>query len=202
MPEADPGLARVGLDIAEGIHRQPEPIRRNLFVGRLMALAVALRANAQLNRAVARKRHFSAFLRRPARRLQKTRNAKSPKFAPRLRISAPGGESIPIREPDNIVDIRLETPTVEGQALRRIIGKLYHRVFPAQLNRVDAKLPRGSLDEAFRDVVCFGLAGTSVCIDRCSIRKDTERFRVNMRYDITSAHRSQRRPRGGTRRRT
>ncbi len=71
MPEADPGLARVRLDVAESLHRQPEAVAGDLLVSGLVALAVGFCADPQLDGAVGGKANLGSLLRGTPRRLKK-----------------------------------------------------------------------------------------------------------------------------------
>ena len=93
MPVAALHLARVGLDVAEGVDRQAEQVGGDLRIAGLVALAVRLRAEHQRHLPVRLEADLGALAGRAARGFEKTGDPEPAQPAARRRLPAPRGEA-------------------------------------------------------------------------------------------------------------
>ena len=159
--------ARVALADLDALDRHAERLRQDLREHRLVALALALRADAR-HQPVGPDLDHDMLVGDAAGAVEMAREAEAAPLARRLAGGAPAGEARFVGR----LQRRLEQPRavrgVVGVAARRRVGHLVgpEQVEAAQVGRRAAGLVGGDVDQAFEQEQRLGLAGAADGVDR------------------------------------
>ena len=101
-------------------------------------------------------------------------DAPAAQFAARAALLFARGKADPVGEPQRVVQQVGEVAAVIGRPVRRPVRHRLGRdvVLAAQLDRVDAQLPGGGLDQSFHIVIGFGPPGAAISPDRGCVGED------------------------------
>ena len=188
--------ARVGLHVADRLHRHAEPVGGDLGKGGLVALAVGLGADRDRHRAVALEAHLGALVGRAARGLEEAGDADAAQ--PAARLASARRAAKPACRPRATARSRLSTKPPESivHAHRRLVREGRDQVLPPELGRIAAERARRGLDAALDDVVGLGLAGAAIGVDRHGVGEGAAHVDRDRRDVVDAAMRR----RGGDRR--
>ncbi|HEX4617447.1 MAG TPA: hypothetical protein VH230_16220 [Stellaceae bacterium] len=193
---AVPGAAlhepRIGLDETKHVNGQAEQRRGNLRVARLVPLAVRLGAEDQRNPAVV-EAYFGEFVRRAARRFEKTADPEPAQPAARSRLGAPRRETSVAGLRQRVVEIGGKAPAIDGHAERAAIGEGGDHIAPPQAHGVPAVPSGGDVDQPLDQVIRLGLSGAAIGVDRHSVGEDAAHIHKDGRDRVDAAHRRRRR---------
>ncbi len=158
----------------------------------LVALAPGLRNRIHVQLARLVEARVRLVLGREPRRadLEKSRDADAAKPALALRRLAPRGKALPVGKRERLVHHALELAAVVGRAVGGLVGHRLRRdeVLSAQLDRVEAVLGGGVVDQPLDRVGDVGAPGTAVGRNGNRVRVCAARVRVQRRDAIHPAH--------------
>ncbi len=175
------------MDDLDVLHRHAELVRDELGEGRLVALAVAVRAGQDLD--VARRVELESvptpladtaaqladhLRRRQPAGLDVGREADAAQLAARLGLGAAGLEALVVGDLDRLVDDRRVVARIVLQADRRLVreGRRRDEVLPAQLGRIHLQLGGRLADDASRSTIGrLGTSGAAIGVDRRGVRQ-------------------------------
>jgi hypothetical protein len=190
---------RVGLHVADRLHRHAQALGDDLRIGGLVALPVRFGADRDRHRAVGLEAHLGALVRRAARSLQETGDAQPAQAAARLGLGAAGLEARDVGTGHGAVEIVDEAARIDGQAHRRLVREGGDQVLAPQLGGIETELARRRFDTALGDVVGLGLAGAAVGVDRHCIGEGAEHVDGDRRDIVDAAMRGRSGDRRGAR---
>ena len=155
---------RVALDDREMRHGQLEFAREDLRVGGLVALAVAVRADAKLDRLVGAHAHFAVFVGRPARHLDVVGEPDPAQPAVPPRGRAPLLEAVPaglvLRDRHRARIVAAVVDRARGRAVGILAG--LNGIAPAQLDAVDPHLGCRDVQQPLDQVDGLRLPGAAI----------------------------------------
>src|SRR5581483_3622203 len=145
-------------------------------------------ADRQQQAAFARKRDPRALARLAAGDLEKTPDAEPAPLAAGLGLRPAGGKAGGVGPRQRIGDDRGELAAVEDGAERACIRKLRRgdQVAAAKLDRVDADLARGSVDQPLDAVIRLGPPGAAIGAGRHGVGEDAADAQPDLR-DVVHA---------------
>ncbi len=186
MPAAGVEIIRIALPKPEVRERQAERIGRDLGKCRLVALAVGMRADHQIDPAVVTDAHFRHFIGLAARRFEKAGVAQATQPAPLARASPARIESR--GGLDRVIDRVGKTALLDREAHRACMGKAAKDVLAPQLQRIHPELGGSNIDAALNQIVRLGLAGAAIGIDRRRVGEHAAGLKGDQRDVIDAAH--------------
>eukprot|EP00043_Microstomoeca_roanoka_P002426 m.38320 g.38320 ORF g.38320 m.38320 type:complete len:1021 (-) comp11478_c0_seq1:708-3770(-) len=194
------GVAVVDLDLAR---IDADHLGHDLGEGGLVPLTVRMRAGIDADRAGCVDPHGGGFVktgagaqlsdevrRRDAAGLDVMGDAEAAQLAAFLRFLGPGGEARVIRDLEHLVHRRVVIPGIvfdrHGGGIGELIG--LDEVLTPQLDRIDAQLARGFVDDPFQLERGLGAAGAAIGIDRHGVGKHRLHVHIDERRAVIAGH--------------
>ena len=187
-------LVGVAMHDRDIVDRNAETRGHELREGRLVPLAVRVRARQNLDRADRIDAHFRRFPQADAgaERTDRRRRRDAAGFdiggvAETAQLALGGAGRLACREARRVVHLLrlgergVVVADVIGHDHRRLMRELRHEVLAAEVGRILAEFARGDLDQAFDDIGRFGTAGAAIGVDRGGIGVDRLHLGVDRR---------------------
>ena len=184
-------IVRIALPKPEALERQAERIGRDLGVGGLVALAVGMRADLQIDPAVLAETHLRHFIGLAARGFEKAGVAEAAQPAPLARALPARIESCRCR--DRVIDRVRKAALLDRKPHRARMGKAAKDVLAPQLQRIHSELAGGDVDAALDQIVRLGLAGAAIGVDRRRVGEHAAGLKCDQRNVVDAAHRARHR---------
>src|SRR5829696_3773800 len=154
MPAAGVEIVRITLPEPEPLERQAKRIGRDLGERGLVALAVGMRADLQIDPAILAETHLRHFIGQATRRFQKAGVAEATQPAPLARTSPARLESR--GGLDRVVDRVAKAALLDRKPHRGWMRKASNDVLAPQLQRVHSELLGRDVDAALDQVIRLG----------------------------------------------
>ena len=154
-----------------------------------MALALRLRAEADLDRAVGKRRDRGVFLGRAAGAFEDGGKADAAQLAARLRFAAPRREAVPVGQRQRALEEGGEIAAIVERVGRRAPRhrRARHEVAAAQLGAVDAGDGGGAVEEALHDVDILEPSDAAIDADRHGVGDEALEGEMRRRDGVDAA---------------